>query len=244
MMTPGTGPQRVAPDRTSRSAPVARKPWNLPNLHAPSNDKPCFRRPGRRITNACGPTDPLPRSTEAHEHSHASPGQPSPAAPTQGADVSRAVQALARRYDGLFPNGNGGGIPFAVRAPGGPAHRVGAGEPAFTLVAANSRGADALASLDQLAVGTGYLNGDIDLEGDFLARHRHARPVPATGTRSSTPGASCSPCCCGQVKSDEAWIAEHYDYDQDFYLLFLDTPAPLLLAGRVRARRRAAGRRQ
>lgn len=27
----------------------------------------------------------------------------------------------------------------------------------------------------------------------------------------------------GQVKSDEKWIAEHYDYEQDFYLLWLDT---------------------
>src|SRR4030095_5303445 len=26
----------------------------------------------------------------------------------------------------------------------------------------------------------------------------------------------------GQVARDKKWIAEHYDYDQDFYLLFLD----------------------
>ncbi|HET7232271.1 MAG TPA: class I SAM-dependent methyltransferase [Longimicrobium sp.] len=134
-------------------------------------------------------------------------------------DLSRAVQALERRYGEMFTNGDG--VPFAVRAPGGPAHRLGHGEPAFTLVATHPRGAGALASLDQLAVGAAYLNGEIDLEGDFLAAINlrdlfHDRHPVKYAWRFVQP------LLRGQVKSDEAWIAEHYDYEQDFYLLWLD----------------------
>jgi cyclopropane-fatty-acyl-phospholipid synthase len=134
-------------------------------------------------------------------------------------DVSRALQALERRYREFFPRG--GGVPFALRAGGGPAHRLGDGEPAFTLVANDRRGAEALASLDQLAFTSAYLNGQIDIEGDFLA---------AIGLREFVTDRHplkyawrfVQPLLRGQVKSDEKWIAEHYDYDQDFYLLWLD----------------------
>src|SRR5258705_435203 len=33
------------------------------------------------------------------------------------------------------------------------------------------------------------------------------------------------PLIFGQVARDKKWIAEHYDYDQKFYLLFLDRQA-------------------
>lgn len=144
----------------------------------------------------------------------------STATPSSTVDVSRAVQALSRRYGEFFRNG--GGVPFAVRAPGGPAHRFGQGEPAFTLVAAHPRGADALASLDQLAVAAGYLNGEIDLEGDFLAA-LNMRDLFHDRHPLKYAWRFVQPLLRGQVKSDEAWIAEHYDYDQDFYLLWLDT---------------------
>jgi len=143
----------------------------------------------------------------------------STATPSRTVDVSRAVQALSRRHGELHPDG---GVPFAVRAPGGPAHRFGRGEPAFTLVAAHPRGADALASLDQLAVAAGYLNGEIDLEGDFLAAI-NARDLFHDRHPLKYAWRFVQPLLRGQVKSDEAWIAEHYDYDQDFYLLWLDT---------------------
>lgn len=145
-------------------------------------------------------------------------GPDAPAA-SSGSSLSRAAQALGRRHHELFPRGDG--VSFAVRGPGGEVHRVGGGDPAFTLVVTHPRGAEALASLDQLAVAAGYLNGEIDLEGDVVA---------AIGLRDlfhdrhplKYAWRFVQPLLRGQVKSDEKWIAEHYDYEQDFYLLWLD----------------------
>jgi cyclopropane-fatty-acyl-phospholipid synthase len=66
-----------------------------------------------------------------------------------------------------------------------------------------------------------YLAGDVDVEGDFLQviairdffKDRHPLRFAWRFVK---------PLLFGQVKSDKEWIAQHYDYDQDFYLLILD----------------------
>lgn len=131
-----------------------------------------------------------------------------------------AVQALDRRYRAFFAPGQE--VPFAVRAAdNGSTHRLGPGEPRFTLVANTPAGAAALASLDALAVATAYLNGDIDVEGDFLAAI-HVRDLFSDRHPLQYAWRFVQPLIWGQVKSDKKWIAEHYDYDEDFYLLWLD----------------------
>jgi len=131
-----------------------------------------------------------------------------------------AVQALERRYRAFFARGEE--VPFAVRAAGdGSVHRFGPGEPRFTLVVNNPRGVSALASLDLLGVTTAYLNGDVDLEGDFLAAI-NVRDFFSDRHPLQYAWRFVQPLLRGQVKSDKKWIAQHYDYDQDFYLLFLD----------------------
>jgi len=134
-------------------------------------------------------------------------------------EFNRAVGALGTRYSSYFPNGSG--VPFAVRASGGASQSFGSGEPAFTLIATNNRGESALASLDLLSVTAAYIEGDLDFSGDFPAAmgireffsDRHPFNYISRFIR---------PLIAGQVKSDKHWIAQHYDYEQDFYLLFLD----------------------
>jgi cyclopropane-fatty-acyl-phospholipid synthase len=131
-----------------------------------------------------------------------------------------AVRAMDRRYREYFSPGEE--VPFAVRAAGsGMAHGFGPGEPRFTLVANTPRGVASLASLDLLGVTTAYLNGDVDLEGDFLAAI-NVRDFFSDRHPLQYAWRFVQPLLWGQVKSDKKWIAQHYDYDQDFYLLFLD----------------------
>jgi cyclopropane-fatty-acyl-phospholipid synthase len=132
--------------------------------------------------------------------------------------IDAAVQSLERRYQEYFAPGEE--VPFAVRADG-QVRRLGPGEPRFTLVAASEKGAAALRSVDLLAVASAYLDGDLELEGDLIAaigmrdffhdRHPFQYLMRFVG-----------PLIKGQVKSDKGWIAEHYDFEQDFYLMFLD----------------------
>src|SRR5437773_997061 len=97
----------------------------------------------------------------------------------------------------------------------------GSGRHVARIVARTSRGTRALASLDSNAMAEAYLAGEIDVEGDleqllsmrdqfrdrggFVSIWRFLRPL-----------------LYGQPASDKAWIAEHYDFDADFFRLFLD----------------------
>ncbi|HSU15110.1 class I SAM-dependent methyltransferase [Longimicrobium sp.] len=133
-------------------------------------------------------------------------------------EFDRAVTALGTRYRTFFSGREA--VPFAVRS-NGRLERFGPGEPRFTLVANNGKGASALGSLDLLAVTAGYLNGDIDLEGDFLSAI-DVRDFFSDRHPLQFAWRFVQPLLKGRVKADESWIAEHYDYDQDFYLLWLD----------------------
>jgi cyclopropane-fatty-acyl-phospholipid synthase len=133
-------------------------------------------------------------------------------------EFDRAVATLDARYREFFPRG--GEVPFAVRFDGR-MQRFGPGEPRFTLIANTQKGASALGSLDLLAVTAGYLDGDIDLEGDFIAAI-DIRDFFSDRHPLRFAWRFVEPLLRGRTKSDKKWISEHYDYDQDFYLLFLD----------------------
>lgn len=133
-------------------------------------------------------------------------------------DFDRALQALDTRYRAFFSPGQE--VPFAVRS-NGRSQAFGPGEPRFTLVVNGDRGVQALASLDALAVAAGYLNGDIDVEGDFVAAIG-IRDIFSDRHPLQFAWRYVQPLLKGQVRKDKEWIAQHYDYDQDFYLLWLD----------------------
>jgi cyclopropane-fatty-acyl-phospholipid synthase len=113
-------------------------------------------------------------------------------------------------------------VSFDLCLPGRPARRIGAGEPAFRVVARTGRAVRALGTLDELAIGEAYLDGDLDIEGSLLA---------ALGLRAAFSdrhwlghlwSTYAEPLLFGQVSRDKKWIHEHYDADPEFYLLFLD----------------------
>jgi cyclopropane-fatty-acyl-phospholipid synthase len=131
----------------------------------------------------------------------------------------RMAELLERRYHTFFPPGQE--VPFALRTANGAGHTFGSGPPAFAIVVNSPGGLAALSTLDASRVAEAYMTGDLDVDGDLMSalvlrtfftdRHplqflwRFARPL-----------------LFGQVRSDREWIAEHYDYPAEFYLLFLD----------------------
>jgi len=135
--------------------------------------------------------------------------------------VSAAVRRLERAYEAH--RAAGADLPaFRLVLDDGEVHDFGSGEPALTLTVRNRAGRAALASLDEFRFAMAYVAGDIDLEGDIptlrrlrpLASDRH--PLRELWSKYLHP------LVFGQARSDEKWVAEHYDVEADFYLLFLD----------------------
>ncbi|RCX31306.1 class I SAM-dependent methyltransferase [Thioalbus denitrificans] len=111
--------------------------------------------------------------------------------------------------------------PFEIRLWGDHVYRFGDGAPAVRILAKNRRGLAALASLDELRICEAYMGGSLDVEGDMLAfagmrgtlTDRH--PLHALWQRLA-------PLLVGRVRSDRQVIATHYEFDNDFYLTFMD----------------------
>jgi cyclopropane-fatty-acyl-phospholipid synthase len=143
-------------------------------------------------------------------------------APARRFDLVRsAARRLRRGYDAQ--RAAGAALPsFRLVVGAGEVHDLGAGEPAFTLTVRSRAGRAALAALDETRFALAYMAGDVDLQGPLLdllrlrplASDRH--PVRALWSKVLHP------LVFGQARSDEKWVAEHYDVDADFYLLFLD----------------------
>src|SRR5688500_17347764 len=130
----------------------------------------------------------------------------------------RLVRMVQRGYEGV---GKHGAPSFALQLPGGDPAVFGRGDPAATVEVNDRRGAAALATMDALAVCAAYLNGALDVVGEIkpllalrsMFNDRHPLRSVMRFVR---------PLLVGQVSSDRAFIAEHYDREPEFYLLFLD----------------------
>ena len=131
---------------------------------------------------------------------------------------NHVVRAFEKRYTSLFGDR---GTTVALQLPGYPATVFGDGEPAATLVVKDQDGIAALSTFDTLRIGEAYLAGSLDVLGDLsgllalrdLFTDRHPLRFLYRFVR---------PLLFGQVRSDRAVVAEHYDFDPEFFLLFLD----------------------
>ena len=134
------------------------------------------------------------------------------------ARFNRLVHALEKRYASLF----GDSAPtFALQLSGHPATVLGRGEPAATLVVNDRNGIAALSTLDILRIGEAYLAGSLDVIGD-LSRLLALRDLFTDRHPLRFLYRFVRPMLFGQVSTDRAFIAEHYDTDPEFYLAFLD----------------------
>jgi len=135
--------------------------------------------------------------------------------------VGRAVARLQRAYDRLLAEDSD--LPgFLLTLDDGSAHRFGTGDPVFEILVHDRRGLIALTTLDQTRACEALMAGSIDIEGEMLELLRlrplfaDRHPVQAYWFKKLRP------LLFGQERSDEKWIAQHYDEEADFYELFLD----------------------
>lgn len=135
--------------------------------------------------------------------------------------ASDVVDALQRRYTTFFAAPERPAIPFAVAPDGATRHTFGVGEPRFTIMVTDPRGARPLARLDQFGVAVAYLQGWLDVEGDLAAALRmrdfFTDRHPFTFVSQFLPAL-----VRGRREDDRRTISHHYDEDSEFFLTFLD----------------------
>ncbi len=106
--------------------------------------------------------------------------------------------------------GAGAKVSFGLHSPDGSRIQVGDGVPAFELYVRNRVGLRALQSVNELRVAEAYIQGDIDIEGDFVAAMslRHAfsdRNLWIKLWRRLAPA------LFGRERFNPTWVAKHYD---------------------------------
>ena len=94
-------------------------------------------------------------------------------------------------------------------------------KPEFQLHLNNEKGLAALTSLDEVTLAEAYIKGDIEISGDFMKvldlRHAISDNHPVLDFLRKI-----KPRILGQVKDDRNAIKEHYEFDDDFYMVILD----------------------
>lgn len=97
---------------------------------------------------------------------------------------------------------------------------LGHGEPVFELHVRNDRGAQALQSLDELAIAEAYVRGDLDIEGDAV-RAMWFRNLLSDDRLWIKTWRRLQPLLLGRERLNPEWIAKHYD-SGNIQLLFID----------------------
>src|SRR5690349_17094803 len=135
------------------------------------------------------------------------------------AGLDRIASRYDKRYAELFPDG--AAPSFAICAPDGESRTFGRGKATFTFTASSDSGMRALSTMDTLVIGESYLNGSIDIDGDFehvlRVRDLFTDPHPLVSAWNML-----WPKIRGQQKSDKQHIPNHYDLEPEFFLSFLD----------------------
>lgn len=151
--------------------------------------------------------------------SHRSAARPSP----RRLDLAgRLVRRLQQGYARLAAEPRGHPLPaFRLALDDGAAFDFGHGAPAFELAVRNRAGRAALTSGDETRIAEAYVAGDLDVAGDILALHGLRGMVSDRHPLRELWAKVLHPLVFGQVRSDRKWIAQHYDTDAEFYLLFL-----------------------
>ena len=121
-------------------------------------------------------------------------------------------------------------VPFDILSHDGRVQRFGSGAPAFRITVSDTRGAKALASLDEGVIAEAYLEGAIDITGDMLRPFELRKSIGDLHPLASA-WRFLHPFLFGQVATNKKAIASHYDIDPDFFLSFLDPVTPCYTQG-------------
>lgn len=117
--------------------------------------------------------------------------------------------------------------PFEVKLLDGTVHRLVGGsydgpqEARFRLTMQQPGGLTALLAFDEVQLALAFLQGDLDVEGDFLSC-LDLRVVLTDRHPIQSANRYLKPLLFGQKESDKSWVPKHYDHGNDFYFAFLD----------------------
>lgn len=125
---------------------------------------------------------------------------------------------LARIKTTVLPRSR---VPFELCFWTGRSLGFGQGSPAFQIVVNNQRGLGALGSLDELAICEAYLDGSIDVKGDMIQLIDLRRTLPSGDGLWNQLGRRLMALILGQIRTDRRAIAQHYEFDHELYLSYL-----------------------
>ena len=121
-------------------------------------------------------------------------------------------------------------VSFEIILPDGTHRPFGPGQASFTVRINNDRGLRALSSFDEGTIGDAYLYGDLDIDGDMLQPFA-LRQMMGDNHRLVYAWRYIQPLFFGQIYTNNAAIAAHYDVDPRFFLSFLDSDVPCYTQG-------------
>jgi cyclopropane-fatty-acyl-phospholipid synthase len=113
-------------------------------------------------------------------------------------------------------------VPFDIRLPNKNIYHFGEGNPRFKITVNDQKGLMALVKFDQLSFSETYINDGIDIEGDMWdvvssrASLHDRHPLHTLWRRIA-------PFLKGQLFTNKTAISNHYEYENEFYLKFLDS---------------------
>jgi cyclopropane-fatty-acyl-phospholipid synthase len=146
---------------------------------------------------------------------------------SNGVVLRRGRAALNRLFSSHFIDCPFG---FELCYPDGDIDTFGNGSSRVRFVMNNPGAVAAIRSLDEGRIAQAFMNGEIDIEGDFMSamdlRQRlHNRHPVAYAWRFVQP------LLFGQVKTNSRAIQHHYDVGPDFYHFFMDKEVPCYTQG-------------
>jgi len=123
----------------------------------------------------------------------------------------RDRETIAQSYRALLARAPAANLPpFRLVFPDGACADVGHGAAAFSMIARDAVGLDALAALDSLGMCEAYMEDHLDVEGDLLAAARYVE-VLGDAHPWITLWRRLQPALLGRERVNPAWIAKHYD---------------------------------
>jgi cyclopropane-fatty-acyl-phospholipid synthase len=111
--------------------------------------------------------------------------------------------------------------PFEIRLWGARSYRFGKGEPAIKVLVKDRAGLTALSGMDELKICEAYMAGSLDVVGDMLG-FVSLRGMLSDHHPLHMLWRRIAPLFIGRVRTDRQAIASHYDFDNEFYLTFMD----------------------
>jgi len=112
-------------------------------------------------------------------------------------------------------------FPFELKLMGGQTYRFGTGEPLISFMVNDRNGLADLCRFDELKFCEAYMSGSLDIAGDMM-KLAGFRKVLTDRHPFQYLLSRMLPMIIGQTDTNQKAIETHYEYDKDFFLMFMD----------------------